>query len=186
MDLLDRVYRRIVMLVGRGRLTSINDAGVVQLVQIKLGADEVRDGMPRLAEYGFTSNPPAGTDAVATFLAGDRSNGVVIATGNQVYRLVGLASGDVAIYDSRGQSVWLTPSGIVVNGGGLPMKITNTTQVRMETALLEVTGDIQDNCDAQTRTMATMRSIYDGHTHTVPNIQGGSSTATTNTPTQQE
>ena len=138
---IERLYRRVMFAVGRGRTTAVNDAGSVQKLQVVLGALETRDNTPRLAEFGFTSNPPPSSDAVVLFVGGDRSNGVVIATGNQQYRLVGLASGDVAIYDSRGASVWLTPAGIVINGAGLPMQINNVPTMT-QNGDLRVTGAV--------------------------------------------
>jgi phage baseplate assembly protein V len=119
----ERLYRRILLAVGRGRITLVDDSGPVQKVQIRLSPLELRDKTPRLAEFGFTSNPPAGSDAVPVFVAGDRSNAVIIATGNQTYRLRGLASGEVALYDSRGQSVELRQDGIRVI---TPLKVTVT------------------------------------------------------------
>ena len=146
----------------------------------------MRDGTPRLAEYGFTSRPHPGADAVALFISGDRSSGVVIATGDQRYRLH-LADGEAAVHDDLGQKVHLTRSGIVIDGGGLPIKITDTPSVRMETANLFVTGDITDRCDAATpRSMQSMRTIYDGHHHQVKNVQTGSSTINTEVPNEQE
>ncbi len=189
MDVLQRLGRRLQMLAGLGRVQWVNDSGQVQTAQLTLTALEVRDNTPRLAEYGFTSNPPPGADAALLFLGGDRSNGVVIATGHQRYRLKGLASGDAAIYDSRGQSVWLTPGGIVVNGAGLPMVVNNTptvtvnasTSVILNTPTTHATGNLNvdgnivaqgDVSDHGTKSMAGMRTVYNGHTHTDP--QGGS------------
>jgi phage baseplate assembly protein V len=160
----------------------------VQTLQLTITPLEVRDNTPRLAEFGFTSNPPAGADAAMLFVAGDRSNGVVIATGHQLYRLKGLASGDAAIYDSRGQSVWLTPAGIVVNGAGLPLVVNDTptvtvnasTSVTLNTPTTHCTGnlDVDGNIVAQgdvsdhaSKSMADMRTVYNGHDHTDP--QGG-------------
>ena len=189
MDLLQRLGRRLQMLVGLGRVTLVDDTGTVQMLQLKLGALELRDRTPRLAEYGFASNPPAGSDAALLFVGGDRSNGVVIATGNQTYRLKGLANGDAAIYDSRGQSVWLTASGIVVNGAGLPLTVNNTptvtvnaaTQIDLQTPKVSCSGDLDvagsivaqgDISDHGTKTMAGMRTVFNSHDHTDP--QGGS------------
>jgi phage baseplate assembly protein V len=177
---IERIFRRAMLAIGRGRVTVVDDSGPVQKLQTKLGPLEVRDNTPRLIEYGFTSNPPVGTDLVAIFVGGDRSNGVVIATGNQQYRMKGLADGEVAIYDKLGQSVYLTKNGIVINGAGLPMIIENTPtvtvkasmKVRLETPLLEVTGDIIDNVGGNANNVAAMRSIYNSHTH--PDPQGGS------------
>lgn len=143
---IERLGRRILMLVGRGRVTAVNDAGAVQFVQVQLGADEIRDRTPRLAEFGFASNPPAGSDAVLVFAGGERASGVVIATGNQQYRMKGLATGEVAIYDSRGQSVYLTANGIVVNGGGNPVNIQNTSGVNVTTTGGAPQGVVQAGC----------------------------------------
>ncbi len=123
-DAIERVYRRVLNTVGRGRTTYVDDTQNVQFVQVKLGAEEVKDGLPRLAEYGFSSALPDNSDAVVLFIGGERSNGVVIATGNQTYRMRSLASGEVAISDDKGQSVYLTKAGIVIDGGANPITIT--------------------------------------------------------------
>lgn len=191
-DMLQRLGRRLQMLTGLGRVKLVNDAGQVQTLQLTITPLEVRDNTPRLAEFGFTSNPPAGADAALLFVAGDRSNGVVIATGHQLYRLKGLASGDAAIHDSRGQSVWLTPGGIVINGAGLPLVVNDTptvtvnasTSVTLNTPTTHCTGnlDVDGNIVAQgdvsdhtNKNMAGMRTVYDGHDHTDP--QGGTVSA---------
>ncbi len=171
MSMFDGLYRGLMMMIGRGRIGPINDGGTVQTLQIDFGNGEVRDDIPRLVEYGLASSPPTSSDAVAVFFGGDRSAGVVIATNSQAYRMKGLASGEVAIYDDKGQSVYLTAAGIVINGGGNPVTVTNAPRVRLETALLECTGDILDNCDTQSTTQAGMRSAYNPHTH--PDPQGG-------------
>ena len=207
MDMLNRLARRILSVVGRGRITVVNDTGAVQTAQVSVNSLETMDNLPRIAEYGLTSYPPAGTDVVSVFLGGDRSTGLIIATNNQQYRLKGLSVGDVAIYDSRGQSVWLTSAGIVVNGSGLPLTVNNTptvtvnaqTKIALNTPELDVSGniksggtvsaagDITDNTSSgNSQTMAKMRSIYDGHSHPVTGVQSGSSTVITNPPNQQE
>src|SRR5581483_6754840 len=72
---------------------------------------------PSLAEYGFQSLPPAGSDVVLLCLAGDHTEGVIVATGNQTYRMRGLADGEVAISDDKGQFVYLSADGIRIDGG---------------------------------------------------------------------
>jgi phage baseplate assembly protein V len=192
------LFWSLVRSLGRGRLTRIDDSGPVQLVQMQLSQSETRDSTPRLAEYGFASNPPANADAVAVFLGGDRTNGVVIACGHQQYRMRGLATGEVSISDNKGQSVYLSAAGIVVNGGGLPVKITNTPEITNDSPILHCTGNIQcdgniraagditDNCNTNTESMATGRRTYDVHTHDVAQVQGGQSTIKSNPPTPQE
>lgn len=189
-----KMIQRLQHVIGRGRVTTGDDSGNVQLLQVKLGPDEIRDNTPRLAEYGLTSMPPVGSDALLVFVGGDRWNGAIVATGHQASRLKGLAPGEVAIYDDQGQSVYLTRAGIVINGAGLPITVKDTpkvtvtadTMVELDTPLLKVSGDIIDNAGSNTKTMAQMRQIYDSHNHLVRNVQGGSSTVTSDSPTQQQ
>ncbi len=185
----------------------MDDGGAVQFVQMQLSQSETRDRTPRIAEYGYSSNPPDGADAVAVFLGGDRTNGVVIACGHQAYRMRGLASGEVAISDDKGQSVYLSAAGIVINGGGHPVTITNAPKITADSPLMHCTGDIR--CDGQITaggdisdntsgvglqgaqassgsSMATMRQRYDIHTHDVTNVQGGGSTIRSNPPQPQQ
>ncbi|HLN23877.1 MAG TPA: phage baseplate assembly protein [Patescibacteria group bacterium] len=177
---LDRLFRRVMMMVCPCRLTTATDTGPAQMWQIDLGDGEIRDNIPRLGEWGLSSLPPAGSDGLAIYIGGDRSNGAVIATGNQGARMRGLKYGEVAIHDDQGQSVYITRSGIVINGGGKPVTITNTPKVRAETPRLEVTGDIIENCDTQTNTVAQMRALYDAHTHGGILPGGGSTTTPSN------
>lgn len=136
------LFWMLVRLLGRGRLTAVDDSGPVQAVQMQLSQSELRDGTPRLAEYGFHSNPPPGADAVLACLGGDRTQGVVIACGHQKYRMTGLASGEVSIADNLGQMVYLTQGGIVIKGAGLPMLVTDTPQIKLDTPLVIATGDM--------------------------------------------
>ncbi|WP_434107623.1 phage baseplate assembly protein domain-containing protein [Paraburkholderia caffeinilytica] len=192
------LFWNLVRSLGRGRLTRIDDSGAVQLVQMQLSQNETHDATPRVCEYGFQSNPPDGADAVAVFLAGNRTNGVVIACGHQQYRMRGLASGEVAISDNRGQSVYLSAAGIVVNGGGHPVTITNAPEITADSPLMHCTGniacdgniaaagDILDNSGTNAQSMAASRRTYDIHTHDVSQVQGGQSTIRSNPPTPQE
>lgn len=172
-EAIEKLWRRMLLVVGRGRITTGNDSGLVQMQQVQLGASETRDNTPRVAEYGYTSMPLPGCHAVVIFVGGDRSNGVIVATNDQNHRLKNLLPGEVAIYDDQGQSVYLTRAGIVVNGGGLPLLIHNTPQITADTPLLCTTGDVLDNCNTNTVTVAQMRQIYDSHTHNEHNIAGG-------------
>jgi phage baseplate assembly protein V len=199
---MESLFWSLMRSLGRGRLSRVDDGGAAQLVQMQLSQSETRDRTPRLAEYGFQSNPPAGSDAVAVFLGGNRTNGIVIACGNQQYRVRNLAPGEVCVSDDKGQSVYLSAAGIVVNGGGHPVTVTNTPRVTADTPLMHCTGDLkvdgnvtsgksvtaaQDVGDqGGTKTMAGMRLTYDSHRHPAPGVQGGSSTVTSNQPDQQQ
>lgn len=204
---IERLYRRVLMVVGRGRIKTGRDDGAAQVLQVRLGAMGTIDNLPRLAEYGFNSMPPADTDAIVLFAGGNRSDGVIVATGSQQYRMRSLKLGEVSISDDQGQSVFLTRGGIVIDGGGLPIKVTNAPTITLDSPTVHATGDmivdgdvqVTGNVDVQGavaaqgdvsdnggKTMAAMRSVFNGHNHVVANVQGGSSSVTSATPGQKE
>jgi phage baseplate assembly protein V len=186
LDQLNRLARRILLIMARGSITLVDDTKPVQALQLRINGLELISDIPRFTEYGFTSNPPLGTQAIVGFKNGDRNDGIVIATSNATYRMRGLATGEIAISDDKGQSVYLSAAGIVVNGGGKPVEITNTPSILADTPLLKCTGDILDNCNTNTRTVAGMRQVANAHTHPVPNVQLGGPGTTTSAPNQQE
>jgi phage baseplate assembly protein V len=183
---LNRLARRILMVLTRGSIALVDDSKSVQMLQVRVNGLELIPDVPRFAEYGFTSNPPGGTQAIVGFKNGDRNDGIVIATSNAKFRMTALATGEVAIHDDKGQSVYLSAAGIIVNGGGNPITFTNAPEVIADTPLLKCKGDILDNYETNTRTVAGMRQVANAHTHPVRNVQGGGNTVTSDVPNQQE
>jgi phage gp45-like len=97
-----------------------------------------------------------------------------------------LKSGEVVIHDNTGQKVYLSRAGMVLDGGGKPVTITNTPEIDADTPLLKCKGDIIDNYETNTRTVAGMRTVANLHTHPIVNVQTGGSTINTQPPTQPE
>jgi phage baseplate assembly protein V len=126
------MWNRLQLAFGRALVTATDESGGLELLQIRLGKDETRDRTPRFAEYGFASSPKAGARAIAIFMAGDRSNGAVIATDDPRYRPVGLQAGEVAIYDDQGQTILISRSGIVIKGASKPITIQNCPSVTVQ------------------------------------------------------
>lgn len=213
MAAIERIYRRILLVIGGGRIKTGSDGGPVQLQQVRMSEFETVDNLPRLAEYGFQSMPPAESDCVLVFVGGNRTDGVIIATGNQQFRMRSLAPGEVSISDNLGQSVYLTQAGIVVNGGGLPVLVTNAPSITLDAPTVHATGNVnidgnltvQKNAtvmqnvavagaivaqgnisDQGSKSMAAMRTVYNGHTHAVSGVQPGTGTVTTNATGQPE
>lgn len=185
--MLGPMARRIGNLLSRGAVAAVNAAGKMQTLQLRLLAGESKDAVEHFEPYGFTSHPKANAEVIAAFFDGDRSHGVVLCVADRRYRLKELAEGEMAIHDDLGQKVHLTRAGIVIDGATLPIVIQNAptvtikaeTKVRMETALLEVTGDIKDRCDLPTgKTMYSMRVTYNGHTHHENNTAGDTAVPT--------
>jgi phage baseplate assembly protein V len=113
MSEVERLWRRIRMMVAPVKITATNDTGPVHRVQVRAMAPETIDNLPVLQIYGLASHAAAGSDAVAIFIAGDRSNGMIVATGNQQSRLRNLKPGEVALYDNSGTVVKLAAGGNV-------------------------------------------------------------------------
>ena len=157
--------RRVRLMIGRAVVTTINDGGRIQTAQVKLLEGEVREGVEVLMQYGLHSNPPGKREGIYLSVGADRDHGVLINVSDRQFRMTSLASGEVALQDDLGQTVHLSRNGIVIDGAALPILITNTPKVRVETPMFEVTGEIKDRCDTDGRTMESMRTIYDSHTH---------------------
>lgn len=187
---LKRLWQRIMMSTAQCIINTVIDSGGIQIVQLGLGGGAVKDNTPRMQEYGFTSNPPPGTFAIALFVGGDTSNGVVVATDNIGVRPTGLAPGEAKMYDNLGKYFYLSAAGIVIEANGMPVTVNNAThvtinasdKVTMETPLLRVSGDIIDNYHTNLNGMSQMRTIYNSHTH--GGVQAGASN--TNVPNQLE
>lgn len=180
---ISRLYRALKMVTGIGRVTGMADDGLTQTLQVKTPLD-VMD-VRRLAEFGFTSAPPEGSDVLVVSLGGDRSSSVVISTNHKKSRLTGLNSGETAIYNIDGMFVKLTESGVEVEAQGKDVTVTNATTVTinaadgvvMNTPMLQVSGDIVDNTGSgNSSSMKDLRDGHNSHTHDVKNVQGGSST----------
>lgn len=187
--LLGPVARRIGNMLARGTLAASDSSRKMQSAQVRLLAGEVLGDLEHFEPFGFTSCPRDGAELIAAFLGGDRSHGVVLVVADRRYRLTGLKSGEVAIHDDLGQKVHLTRNGIVVDGAGHDLTVTNTPQVSVtaatkmviDTPELEVTGnvkaggDVTDNANSNAKTMADMRGVHNAHDHNENNVSGSPS-----------
>lgn len=187
--MLRQLGRRVAMMIGLGKITGYGDAGGIQKLQYQTPL-EVRGDTPRMAEFGFSSGLPVGTDVVLAYLGGDRSSAVIVASNNQQYRQSGLKSGETLIYNQWGMFVKLTEDGIEIEAKGKPVTVTNATtvtvtateKIRLETPRLEVTGDVIDNCDSNGATLKALRDAHNEHAHVVKNVQSGNDEKTSEKP----
>ncbi|WP_186140025.1 phage baseplate assembly protein V [Burkholderia gladioli] len=203
------IFDRIRNLFGRGRVTLVDDSGPVQIVQLRMNGLEVPAGRFRVPEFGFSSNPPIGSDALALHVAGDRSAGAVVGTNHQESRPRGLAPGESMLYSQDGKCIYLKDDVIVVEAKGQDVVVNDAANITLNcsgdctmniggkldvvapggvnfnTPLVGSTGDMQDNTATNSETMKGMRELYDTHTHNVQEVQGGDSTITSNVPNQQ-
>lgn len=99
-------------LLSRAVVRRVDDAPKAQSLQVEVYEGEVEDDVERLQPYGFTAAPMAGAEAVVVRLGGAADHPVVIVVEDRRYRLTGLESGEVAVYDDQGQAVVLRRDGI--------------------------------------------------------------------------
>jgi phage baseplate assembly protein V len=111
--LLRPLHVRLSNLVSRGVVTRVTDSGKLQTLQLGLLSEETRDAVERFQQYGFTSVPIAGAEAVVLFVGGRRDHGLVVAVDDKRHRKSGLQAGEVAVYSQAGASVVLKADGSV-------------------------------------------------------------------------
>lgn len=157
--MLGPVWRRMRLMISRGVLQMADDGQKMQSVQVTL-LGESPAWAERFQNYGLTSVPHGGAEAVVAAVGGARAHLAVLAIDDRRYRMSSLKTGEVAIYDDLGQSVHLTREGIVIKGAGLPLAFVDCPLVTMD-GHLEVAGEIRDH----TSTMQVMRDIYNEHGH---------------------
>jgi phage baseplate assembly protein V len=135
--------RRAMMAIARGVLNVIDDSKKAQSLQLDLLDGETADTIERFQEYGFTSVPHAGAEAVMVSVGGLRSHGIVIAVEDRRYRLTGLVGGEVAIYDDQGQKLHLQRAGILLTSP-FPVTINSADHVNVTAPHVVVTSnDVQ-------------------------------------------
>lgn len=185
------LYRQVKMMFGIGRVTHLDDTGPSQQLQFKNAMEVMTAG--RLAEFGFSSGPPVGSDVVVAFMGGDRSSPVIIATNSKAYRHSGLNSGETVIYNQWGQFIKLTEKGITVEANGQPVTvsratvvtITGTEEIIADTPVLKCTGDIIDNSGSNETTLKQLRDTFNQHQHFVQHVQGGDENIESDIPGEQ-
>lgn len=181
------------MMVGRAVINLVNDGLKMQELQLTLLADEVRADVERMQEYGFTSHPIPGAEAVMVCVGGTRDHGIVIAVDDRRYRLKGMAQGEVALYDNQGQAIHLKRDKVIhiygcnqfhaealVNATVTAPTITAnaSSQCQVNSPEINLGGD-----RGSLRSLIDERliALFNGHTHS--GVQAGN--GSTGAPTQQ-
>lgn len=173
----------------RGKLTRNNSTSPIQLAKAAGLADELLQNVELMQQYGYTSNPPSGSECIVLPLGGRTGHGIIIATEHGTYRLKNLKPGEVALYSDEGDSIVLKRGRIIevttqtfrinattaielnapsITGNASGSVSFNTPTVNASAAIV-AQGEISDHGN---KSMSNMRTVYNGHTHLDP--QGGS------------
>lgn len=164
--LLAPLRARVMNMIGRAVLTLVDDSTKMQLLQVSGIEDESLDEVERFQDYGFTSVPLAGAEAVVVRGSGQGDQPYVIAVDDRRYRVRNLESGEVAVYNDSGSYVVLKASGDI--------------QIVPSSGTVSLTGDL----DVSGTVTATVDVVGGGkslstHTHTSGALLDGSSAAVT-------
>ena len=133
-------------ILARGVVALGNSASKLQSLQLRLLAGEVKDNVEHLEPYGFTACPLAGAEALAGFIGGDRSHGVVIVVADRRFRLQGLKPGEVALYTDEGDKFHFK-RGRVIDLETVTLNIKASDSVNFDTPLITSTGRIESDGD---------------------------------------
>ncbi|MBI1214558.1 MAG: phage baseplate assembly protein V [Alphaproteobacteria bacterium] len=155
---------RVKLMIGRAVLRAVADAGARQFVQLTALKGEDKDGIQRLQHFGFSSNPMPGAELLVACLGGNRDHMVVVADDDPRYRVRDLQPGETCIYDAFGNTIILK-TGNEIEISTATLTVAAAEKVRMDTPLLEVTGEITDRADTGGVSLHNMRVAYDAHTH---------------------
>lgn len=150
--LIETVQRNIRLTIGRCVLETIDDSKGIQVAKVSLLEGEIKE-MERIQQYGLTSNPSSG-EGVAVFVGGNREHGIIINMDSRQFRLKGLDSGQVALYDEEGSKVLLKNDGEI--------EIVAATKVVVSSASVEIgDGSLEAVLKGE-----TFQTFFNSHTHT--------------------
>lgn len=147
--------------LARGVVALVDAGRMLQSLQMRLTADEVKDGMEHFEPYGFTSNPHPGAEGLAAFLGGDRSHGVVICVSDRRFRLQGLQSGEVALHTDEGDVLHFK-RGRVIEVQTATFRVKAETAVEFDTPLISTTGRIVSDGDQIAAGVSTSLHVHEG------------------------
>lgn len=177
------VWRRLRLLVSRGVLALVDDSLKLQSVQVRLLGGEPA-WAERFQQYGYTSHPHPGAEAVVAAVGGARAHLVALSVDDRRYRPKGLQAGEVCLYTDEGDELRFKRGRLIAVTAGSKLEVTApeavfncATSVTLNTPKVIATGDIE--AAGQIRdgvgTMQGMRDTYNSHDH--PGDSGGTTGA---------
>lgn len=150
-------------MIARGTVALASAGSMLQTLQMRLTAGEVKDDLEHFEPYGFTSHPKPGAEGVALFLGGDRSHGVVVCVADRRFRLKELQPGEVALYTDEGDT-FVFKRGRIVELDTMTLKVKAGTAVEFDTPLIKATGRIESAGDQVAAGISQIQHVHDGIT----------------------
>lgn len=132
--------RRLRLLVDRAVVRIVTDSLGRQNLQVQTLADDTSDDVERFQNYGLTSVPPVGSEAIVLAIGGRREGLVAIAVEDKRCRPKGLKDGEVRLYHADGQSFISLKAGGVIEVTGKSINYTASESFAITTKQLDVKG----------------------------------------------
>ncbi len=148
------MMRRLRLIADRAVVTMVTDSLQRQGLQLKVLADETADDVERFQNYGHTSVPPAGSEAIVLGIGGARAGLVAIAVEDKSVRPKDLEAGDNCLYHLEGHRIILRKDGlleleaktVIINASEKLTMISPDTEIQ---GPLHVTGPISSDEDVK-------------------------------------
>lgn len=91
----------------RATITIVDDSGKVQTIQVQCDEGDDPIEIEMLTPFGFSSNPPRGSDVVLVQPDADADASIAVAAQHADHRATGLQPGEVALYGMDGEILLL-------------------------------------------------------------------------------
>jgi len=164
-------------IIVEGIVLAINDAGIVQTVDVQTHDGVVRSGIEVWQPAGFSGTPEETGRVLLFAVGGDAANLRALPVVDD-QRYGGQEPGARTMYCRDGTRVSVRPGGLVEVWGGTSITTNSPTCVinapngatingpLIVNGSITATGDITDSSGTNTATVAALRSAHDLHKHT--------------------
>lgn len=144
--------RSINLMIGRAVVTLINDNTGIQSLQAAGLSGELLADIERFQDYGFTSVPIPGSEALLVFPSGNRDHAIAAKVDDRKFRPTGLNPGETCIYDFAGNMV-------IIKAGEIEVK--HAVKVNISSPMVDVgSGTLEKILNGE-----TFQSFFNAHTH---------------------
>lgn len=127
-------------MISRGRVRSSRIRGGRTLAEVEMADGETRTRVEVLLPMGMSAVPEAGAD-VLVLQVGGPDHLVAMQADTASLRAPGLAAGDIALRDKRGQMVVMNGEGVTISGA-LKVTIVSAGDVEITAPKVKVNGDM--------------------------------------------
>lgn len=165
-DLLDAIARateplknRLANSIARAVISRVDDSTKMQMVQLGVLAGETIDDGERFQNYGFSSVPLPGAEAVVIFPDGERGHPLVVGVDDRRHRPTSGTAGEVVMYTDEGDEIRLGRGNVAVVKSG---------DIRLGSSSASDPVALKSDLDA-------LKTWLDTHVHTLVAVGTGAS-----------